>query len=149
MFLQQPTLEQLQTQFGTYLVGLMGIEFTEVGPDYLVARMPVDERTFQAFRIMHGGASVVLAETLGSIAANYCVDFEKYYCVGLDINANHLRSMRSGWVYAKASPIHLGRSTQVWGINITDENGKPVCISRLTMAVMAREISGEGKQVNI
>ncbi len=113
----------------------LGIEFTEVGPDYLCAKMPVDDRTQQPMGLLHGGASVVLAETLGSVAAQLCVDSTRSYCVGVEINANHIRSARDGYVYGKATPIHIGQSTQVWNIEITDENQKLVCISRITMAV--------------
>lgn len=114
----------------------IGIEFTEVGEDYLVAKMPVDERTFQPARILHGGASVVLAETLGSSSAALTLDFSKQYCVGLEINANHIRAMREGWVYGKSKALHIGRSTQVWEITITDESDRLVCISRITMAIL-------------
>lgn len=117
----------------------LGIEFTEIGDDYLSARMPVDARTVQPYGILHGGASVLLAETVGSCAANLCVDEEAAYCVGLDINANHVRAAKTGWVLATARPFHLGRTTQVWDIRIADESGQPVCISRLTMAVVRRE----------
>ncbi|MCH9769879.1 MAG: hotdog fold thioesterase [Gammaproteobacteria bacterium] len=116
----------------------LGIEFTEVGDDYLLATMPVDHRTQQPLGIMHGGASCVLAETVGSTAANYCVDQNTHYCVGLDINTNHIRSMREGAVFAKAMALHLGRSTQVWEIKITNKDGKLVSINRLTMAVLNR-----------
>lgn len=114
----------------------IGIEAIEVGTDYIIARMPVDHRTHQPFGLLHGGASVVLAETLGSVASSLILEPQGKYCVGLEINANHLRGVRSGWVYGKASPIHIGRSTHVWEIKITNEEGKLVCISRLTMAVM-------------
>lgn len=114
----------------------MGIELLEIGPDFVAARMPVDHRTFQPMGLLHGGASVLLAETLGSLAAGLCVDPQRYYCVGLEINANHIRGVRSGWVMGTAKPLHLGRSTQVWEIRITDENDKLVCVSRLTMAVL-------------
>ena len=117
----------------------LGIEFIELGDDFLAARMPVDHRTKQPMGIMHGGASCVLAETVGSTAAQYCVEKEKYYCVGLDINTNHIRSMRSGYVIAVAKPFHLGKSTQVWGIDIVDDNQKLISITRLTMAVLTRE----------
>ena len=100
--------------------------------------MPVDARTVQPFGILHGGASVLLAETVGSCAANLCVDEERSYCVGLDINANHGRGAKSGWVTATARPFHLGRTTQVWEIRIVDDAGQLVCISRLTMAVVDR-----------
>jgi 1,4-dihydroxy-2-naphthoyl-CoA hydrolase len=116
----------------------LGIEFTAVGDDYLVARMPVDHRTKQPAGIMHGGASCVLAETVGSTAAQFCVDMSKYYCVGLDINTNHIRAMREGYVIATAKPYHLGKTTQVWGIEIKNEDGKLVSVTRLTMAVLER-----------
>lgn len=116
----------------------LGIEFVACGDDYLIAKMPVDERTRQPLGIMHGGSSCVLAETVGSTAANYCVDTEKFYCVGLDINTNHIRSIKSGYVYGTAKPYHIGRTTQVWSIEIRDDNGKLISINRLTMAVLAR-----------
>lgn len=116
----------------------LGIEFIEVGDDYLIARMPVDHRTIQPIGIMHGGASCVLAETVGSTAGNYCVDINTHYCVGLDINTNHIRSMRKGFVIGTAKPFHLGKSTQVWEIDIRDEEGRRVSINRLTMAVLTR-----------
>lgn len=121
------------------MVAYLGIEFTEVGDDYIVARMPVDHRTRQPLGIMHGGASCVLAETVGSIAANYCVDHNKHYCVGLDINTNHIRSIKSGYVIGTAKPYHLGRSTQVWSIEIRDEQERLISINRLTMAVLERK----------
>jgi len=115
----------------------LGIEFLEVGADYLRARMPVDHRTAQPYGILHGGASVVLAESLGSAAGALCIDLNQFIVVGLEVNANHLRSVRSGFVYGTARPVHLGRKTQVWDIRIETEDGKPVCISRLTIAVLA------------
>lgn len=123
---------------GTMLSHL-GIEFTEIGPDFMIAKMPVDHRTHQPLGIMHGGASCVLAETVGSTAANYAVDHSKFYCVGLDINTNHIRSIRSGFVIATAKPFHLGRTTQVWGIDIVNEEGKLISVNRLTMAVLSKE----------
>lgn len=116
----------------------LGIEFIEAGDDYLTARMPVDHRTRQPMGIMHGGASCVLAETVGSTAAQFCVDMTKYYCVGLDINTNHVRSMREGYVIGIARPYHIGKSTQVWGIEIKDEAGRLVSVNRLTMAVLSK-----------
>lgn len=113
----------------------LGIHFTKVGDDFLEGEMPVDERTTQPFGILHGGASCVLAETLGSVAAWMVIDPKKYFVVGLDINANHVRSMTEGKVIGRAKPLHIGRSTHVWEIDITDENGKRVCISRLTVLV--------------
>src|SRR3990167_5427182 len=100
------------------MVEHLGIEFIEIGDDYIKAKMPVDHRTHQPLGIMHGGASCALAETVGSIAANYTVDNAKQYCVGLEINTNHIRSIRSGYVIGTAKPFHIGRSTQVWGIDI-------------------------------
>lgn len=116
----------------------LGIKFTEVGDDYLVATMPVDERTKQPVGIMHGGASCVLAESVGSTAANCCVDLKKFYCVGLDINTNHIRSIKNGRVVGTAKPFHIGKTTQVWGIEIRDEQDKLVSVTRLTMVVLAR-----------
>lgn len=112
----------------------LGIELTAIGPDFLEGRMPVDQRTIQPMGLLHGGASALLAETLGSVAA-MCAAPEGHACVGLEINANHLRGVRTGWVTGRATPIHVGRTTQVWDIRITDEQGKLVCVSRLTLAV--------------
>ena len=118
------------------------MRFTEIGPDYLRATMPVDHRTVQTMGILHGGASVALAETIGSVAANLCVDSEKYVCVGQEINANHLRPAATGWVIGLARPIHLGRRSQVWGIELRDEAGRMTCVSRLTIAVLERPEGG-------
>ena len=130
------TLDELDRQSQGCMVDYLGIQFTEIGPDYLRASMPVDRRTWQPFGLLHGGASVTLAETLGSTAANCCVDTSRYYCVGQEINANHLRAVRSGRVTATARPIHLGARSQVWDIRIEDERGKLNCISRFTVAVV-------------
>ena len=119
------------------LIDHLGIVFTAAGDDWLQATMPVDARTKQPYGLLHGGASVVLAETLGSSAGNLCVDPTQQVCVGLEINANHLRAVRSGVVTGTARALHVGRTTQVWEIRIEDEAGKPVCISRLTLAVVA------------
>lgn len=119
------------------LIDHLGIVFTAAGDDWLQATMPVDARTKQPYGLLHGGASVVLAETLGSSAGNLCVDPSQQVCVGLEINANHLRAARSGVVTGTARALHVGRTTQVWEIRIEDEAGKPVCISRLTLAVVA------------
>jgi len=117
-------------------VAHLGIEFLEVGDDYIRGRVPVDTRTRQPYGILHGGVSVVLAETLGSCGAAYsCAPGHR--AVGLDINANHLRAISSGWVQGIARPVHLGRTTQVWQIDLTDESGRPTCVSRITMAVLA------------
>ena len=110
----------------------LGIEFTEIGDDYIIAKMPVIEKTKQPYGILHGGASCVLAESLGSTAAALSMDSEKKYAVGIEINANHLSSPTEGFVYAKAMPVHIGGSTSVWNIDITDDAGKRVCYSRFT-----------------
>ena len=133
----QPGLEQLN-QSEHCMVGHSGIEFTEVGPDYIVARMPVDKRTHQPFGLLHGGASVTLAETLGSVGAMLCVDPRRQQVVGLEINANHVRGVREGWVTGTARPLHRGKTTQLWEIRIEDDAGRLVCISRITMAVLEK-----------
>ncbi|WP_166268173.1 hotdog fold thioesterase [Marinobacter caseinilyticus] len=132
----RPTLEGMTERSQQTALQHLGIEFLEVGDDFVKARMPVDHRTIQPAGILHGGASVVLAETLGSVAANHCLRGEGKAAVGLEINANHIRSVASGWVYGVAKPLHIGGSTQVWEIRIENEDGKPVCISRITMAVI-------------
>ena len=116
----------------------IGIELTEVGTDYLKARMPVDHRTKQPYGLLHGGASCVLAETIGSIASSLVIDQEKFICVGLEINANHVRSAREGFVTGIATPLHLGSTTHVWDIRIKDEKDKLVCMSRHTVAILKR-----------
>jgi len=116
----------------------IGIVFTEVGDNYLKATMPVDNRTRQAYGILHGGASVTLAETVGSVASAMVIDPDKYYCVGVEINANHIRSIKEGFVTAKAEPLHLGSSTHVWDIKIVDEKERLICVSRLTVYILKR-----------
>ncbi len=116
----------------------LGIEIMDIGSDYLEARMPVDGRTMQPDRILHGGASVALAETLGSVGGSMCVDRERFQIVGVEINANHLRPATGGHVTGRANPIHLGRRTQVWNIEIRDDRGRRVCVSRLTIAIIPR-----------
>ncbi|MFD1140528.1 hotdog fold thioesterase [Larkinella insperata] len=131
------TIESLQQFHINSIVSHLGIELVELGDGFLTARMPVDHRTHQPFGILHGGASVVLAETLGSVASVMQLeDPNRQRAVGLEINANHVRSVKEGWVYGKVTPIHLGRTTHIWDIRITDEAGKLVCISRLTVAVI-------------
>ena len=121
------------------LLEALGIELTEIGDDYLVGTMPVDERTRQPFGILHGGASVALAETLGSVAAGMIIDMNQFIAVGLDVNANHLRPVANGEVVGVAKPILIGKKTQVWEIKISDAStGKLSCISRLTMAILPR-----------
>ncbi|MCF2488561.1 hotdog fold thioesterase [Dyadobacter sp. CY347] len=137
MFTRSITLDALHSFSQNTISDHLGIEFTEIGNDYITARMPVDKRTHQPFGILHGGASVVLAETLGSIASFLCLpDPEKQHAVGLEINANHIRSAKTGFVYGTVRPIHLGRTTHIWDIKITNEESKLVCISRLTVAIV-------------
>lgn len=130
------TLESLNKFSLNTMVSHLGIEFTSIGEDYISAKMPVDYRTQQPLGLLHGGASVTLAETLGSLAATCCVDQTTQYCVGLDINANHVKSARSGYVYGTTKPIHIGKRTHVWEIRIVNEANELVCISRITMAVI-------------
>jgi len=132
------SIEQLNQQSANTLVDFIGINITEIGDDYLKGTMPVNHTTHQPMGILHGGASVVLTETLGSIAGNIAVD-SHHYCVGLEVNANHLSKVQSGLVTGTARPIHIGRSTQVWEIKIHSEHDKPVCISRLTLAVLEHQ----------
>lgn len=131
-------LDQLNAYQQDSLVSRLGIRYTGIGEDWLAASMPVDARTKQPAGILHGGASVALAETLGSTGANLCVDREQKLCVGLEINANHVRSLRTGEVRGVARPLHIGGSTQVWEIRISDEQDRLVCVSRITMAVLER-----------
>ncbi len=116
----------------------MGVEFTEVGDDYLRAKFPVNERTTQAFGLLHGGVSCVVSEMMGSVGSNFCVDQQTHYCVGIEINASHLRSARSGFVFAETRPLRTGRRAQFWETRLSDENGNLICVSRLTTAVIAR-----------
>jgi 1,4-dihydroxy-2-naphthoyl-CoA hydrolase len=130
------TLEELDQESQGCMVEHLDIRFTEIGPDYIRATMPADARTWQPFGLLHGGASVTLAETLGSVGANCVIDDSKFFCVGQEINANHLRGVRSGRVTGTARPIHLGGRSQVWEVRIEDQKGKLVCISRMTLAVV-------------
>jgi 1,4-dihydroxy-2-naphthoyl-CoA hydrolase len=135
LFRRNYTTEHINKIHEGSVVERLGIEFTEVGPDFLRARMPVDDRTRQPLGVLHGGSSVVLAETLASLAGIMCTD-EGWTAVGLDINANHLRAVREGWVSGICRPVHVGRNTQVWQIDITDDRGRTVCVSRMTSAVI-------------
>jgi 1,4-dihydroxy-2-naphthoyl-CoA hydrolase len=132
------TLELLRERSAHTLVENLGIEFLEIGDDYLKGRMPVDHRTKQPDGILHGGASAALAETLGSIAAGLCVDGKKKRVVGIEINANHVRAVTEGWVTGVARPVHVGNTTQIWEIKISDDREKLVCVSRLTVANVDR-----------
>jgi 1,4-dihydroxy-2-naphthoyl-CoA hydrolase len=133
---RQLSVLEMNTHHASTILGPLGIVFTEIGEDYVRGTMPVDERTHQPYGLLHGGASVVLAETLGSTGANMCVDPDRQLCVGQEINANHLRSVRAGLVTGTARPVHIGGRSQVWSIEIRDEARALVCISRLTMAVL-------------
>ncbi len=133
---QDISLAALQATGANTAVSHLGIEFIEVGDDYLVARVPVNRQTCQPYGLLHGGVSVVLAETLGSCGAAFSVP-RGTRVVGLEVNANHLRGVQEGWVTATARPVHLGRTTQVWQIELRDEQARLSCISRLTMAVLA------------
>lgn len=130
------TLELLTASSANTAVSHLGIEFTEVGEDFLRARVPVDERTRQPFGLLHGGVSVVLAETLGSVGA-YHSSPEGWRAVGLDINANHIRAAKTGWVTGTARPVHIGKTTQVWQIDMVNDAGELTCVSRITMAMLA------------
>jgi 1,4-dihydroxy-2-naphthoyl-CoA hydrolase len=130
------TVAELDQQSRDSMVEYLDIRFSEIGTDFVRATMPVDARTWQPFGLLHGGASATLAETLGSVGANCCVDPERYYCVGQELNANHLRSARSGRVTGTARPIHVGKRSQVWDIRIDDDSGRLTCVSRLTLAVI-------------
>jgi len=143
MFHPDVTLEQLNTMSKNTACAALGIVFTEIGADYLRATMPVDARTHQPYGLLHGGASVLLAETLGSTAGVLCVP-KGQGAVGMEINANHLHAVRSGTVTGTARALHLGRNTQVWDIRIEDERGRLVCISRLTLAVIPAPASADG-----
>ena len=137
---QSVTLDQFNALNPNTMMTAIGIVFTEVGDDYLRASMPVDARTHQPFGLLHGGASAALAETLGSAAGSMVLDPAREVVVGIEINANHLRGVKSGTVTGTARPLHLGRSTQVWEIRIEDEQRRLVCISRLTLAVVPRNV---------
>lgn len=133
---QTPDLAQLNENLKNTIGEGLDIRFEAYDDQSLTASMVVDRRTHQPYGLLHGGASVVLAETLGSTASYLCIDSTRFYCVGLEVNANHLRGLRSGRVTAVARPVHLGRSTHVWDIRLSGEDGKPSCISRLTMAIV-------------
>lgn len=139
MFKRRPSLDELNQQRLGTLVDALGIQITELGEDYIRGSMPCDERTRQPFGLLHGGASVALAETLGSIAGNLCLDNERFLAVGLEISANHLRPVTRGSVLGTARAIHVGKQTQVWDIRIEDDEGRMTCISRLTLAVIPKQ----------
>lgn len=131
------SLEQANLHMQNTAADNLGIEVLEIGNDFFKGRMPIDKRTVQPMGVLHGGASILFAETLGSYAAGL-VAGDQFYCVGQEVNGNHLRGVSEGWVYGIAKPYHIGRKSQVWGIEITNEQGKMVCIARLTMAVLPK-----------
>ncbi len=138
IWFRQFTVEDLNKRGENTLAAFLGIKFTTVGEDSLIATMPADARTKQPIGIVHGGANVVLAETIASTGANAVIDLEKYYCVGLEINANHIRPVKEGLITGIARPIHLGRTTQIWHIDLYNEAGKQTCVSRMTASVVTR-----------
>jgi 1,4-dihydroxy-2-naphthoyl-CoA hydrolase len=138
IFSEKINLNTLNALAKNTMAETVGIQFTAIGSDYLEATMPVDARTRQPLGLLHGGASVALAETMGSVAATCCVDMDRQFCVGMEINANHLRSVRDGHVKGVTKPLHIGKKTQVWEIRIANEAGELVCISRITLAVLDR-----------
>ena len=139
MINQNITVDDLNKKFNVNMTQHLGIVYTGIGTDFINGKMPVDERTKQPMGLLHGGASVVLAETLGSVASNICIDQTKQYCVGLEINANHIKSATEGFVYGTAKAIHIGRKTHIWEIKISNEADQLVCISRLTVAVIDKK----------
>ena len=138
IWFKQSTLADLNQRGVNTMADFLGIQFTEVGEDSLTAIMPVTDRTRQPLGIVHGGANVALAETIASTAANAVIDVERFYCVGLEINANHIRSVREGIVTAVTRPIHIGRTTQIWHVDIFNAAGKKTCVSRMTASVITR-----------
>jgi len=138
IWFKSPTIAQLNNQFQKAMIAQLGIEITAIQTNALLATMPVDERTKQPFGYLHGGASVVLAETLGSIASGLCVDDEKFYPVGQSIFANHMKSVCQGVVTGKATPLHLGKHSHVWQIEIVDEQQRLICNAQLTTAIIVK-----------
>lgn len=136
IWFKEPSVEELNSRHTNHIGAVLGIEFTEIGPDFIKATMPADKRTHQPFGILHGGANVVLAETLGSVASNLVLNPEKNMGVGLEVNANHLRPVKAGFVTGICTPIHIGGKTHIWDIKIYNDKGKLSCVSRLTVAVV-------------
>jgi len=139
IWFKENTLDYLNSLCDNTMGEQIGIVFTELSDDYIKATMPVDHRTHQPYGLLHGGASAALAETLGSVASALVIDQEKFICVGIEINANHVRGVKSGIVTGTCSPIHVGATTHVWDIRIHDERDKLVCISRLTVAILKKK----------
>jgi 1,4-dihydroxy-2-naphthoyl-CoA hydrolase len=140
IFNQNATIAELNALSANTIAQQLGIVFTLIADDRIEATMPVDHRTHQPMGMLHGGASVTLAETLGSVAAMLCIDMTRQYCVGLEINANHIRSVKQGLVRGVTRPIHIGKKTQVWDIRISTETDELVCISRITMAILDKKV---------
>ena len=136
---KQEKLKRINDSIQNTMTSTIGIEITDIGDDFICGKMPVDERTTQPFGLLHGGASVALAETLGSIGGGIKVYSNNETVVGIEINANHLKSARDGWVYGKATPIRIGNKNQVWNIEITNEDDDLICVSRLTLAVIPKK----------
>lgn len=141
-----PDIRTLNAQCKNTLAEQLDISFIRAGDDFLTASMPVDKRTHQPYGLLHGGASAALSETVGSVASSCCIHPEKQLCVGMEINCNHLRSIRTGMVYATAKPLHIGARSHVWDIRITDEENRLICISRLTVAVLENKKYRQGQQ---
>src|ERR1043165_9981604 len=135
-FDKELSVEKLKPLGPNTMAAHIGIEWVEVGENYIKAKMPVDNRTNQPYGLLHGGASCVLAETIGSVASAMVIDHSKFICVGLEVNANHIRGIKSGFVIGTALPLHIGSTTHVWDIKLRDENDKLICVSRLTVAIM-------------
>ena len=131
-------LEKIKESIQNTIISTLGINITDAGEDFVCGKMPVDSRTVQSFGILHGGASVALAESLGSIAGSMQIDSQNEVVMGIEINANHLKAVEEGWVYGKASPVNIGKNIQVWGIQITNDSNELICISRLTLAVVKK-----------
>ncbi len=138
-FRKDLSLEKLMPLGKGTMSEYLGIEWLELGEEHIKAKMPVDHRTIQPYGLLHGGASCVLAETLGSVGSAMVIDHDKFFCVGLEINANHIRSAKKGYVTGTVRPIHIGKQTHIWDIQITDESDKLICVSRLTVAVLSRK----------
>ena len=136
---KQEKLKRINDSIQNTMTSTIGIEITDIGDDFICGKMPVDERTTQPFGLLHGGASAALAETLGSIGGGIKVYSNNETVVGIEINANHLKSIRDGWVYGKATPIRIGKKIQVWNIEITNEDDDLICVSRLTLAVIPKK----------
>jgi len=136
---KQEKLKRINDSIQNTMTSTIGIEITDIGDDFICGKMPVDERTIQPFGLLHGGASVALAETLGSIGGGIKVYSNNETVVGIEINANHLKSARDGWVYGKATPIRIGKKIQVWNIEITNDSNDIICVSRLTLAVIPKK----------